>query len=95
MVCFNPSDSKYRHRERKSIIIFVFCYCFLQLEMIIGKLKTEKYGDRILGEVKKYGIAEQLNDNVLEEEQGTEKRPRKKLKTKEEVVVLTESSNDE
>ncbi|EOY25440.1 RECQ helicase L2 isoform 1 [Theobroma cacao] len=66
-----------------------------ELEMIIGKLKTEKYGDRILGEVKKYGIAEQLNDNVLEEEQGTEKRPRKKLKTKEEVVVLTESSNDE
>ncbi|XP_021294734.1 mediator of RNA polymerase II transcription subunit 34 isoform X3 [Herrania umbratica] len=66
-----------------------------ELEMIIGKLKTEKYGDRILEEVKKYDIAEQLNDNVLEEEQGTEKRPRKKLKAKEEVVVLTESSSDE
>ncbi|OMO81086.1 hypothetical protein CCACVL1_12611 [Corchorus capsularis] len=68
-----------------------------ELETIIGKLKTEKYGDRILEEVKKYGNGEQINEDVSKnEEQGSERRPRKKLKTKKEVVVLSDGSgNDE
>ncbi|XVF00024.1 hypothetical protein REPUB_Repub03eG0250600 [Reevesia pubescens] len=66
-----------------------------ELEKIIGKLKTVKFGDRILEEVKKYdGITEQPNYEGLNEEEGTEIRPRKKLKTKKEVVLI-ESSNDE
>ncbi|XP_022738885.1 mediator of RNA polymerase II transcription subunit 34 isoform X6 [Durio zibethinus] len=65
-----------------------------ELEKIIGKLKTEKYGDRIIEEVKKYGIAEDPNCDVLNGEPGTEIIPRKKLKTKKEVVLI-ESSNDE
>ncbi|OMO57824.1 hypothetical protein COLO4_35077 [Corchorus olitorius] len=68
-----------------------------ELETIIGKLKTEKYGDRILEEVKKHGNGEQINEDVSKnEEQVSERRPRKKLKTKKEVVVLSDGSgNDE
>lgn len=66
----------------------------MQLQNIIGKLKTEKYGDRILEEVKNYGITEPAKDDVLNEEHGTELRPKKKLKTKKEVVHI-ESSDDE
>ncbi|GMI88705.1 ARABIDOPSIS THALIANA RECQ 2, RECQ helicase L2 [Hibiscus trionum] len=56
-----------------------------ELEKIIGKLKTEKYGERILEEVKKYG------GNAENEEDG---HPRKKLKTDKQVITV-DSSNDE
>ncbi|XVE53924.1 hypothetical protein DITRI_Ditri03aG0041000 [Diplodiscus trichospermus] len=65
-----------------------------ELQKIIGKLKTEKYGDRILEEVRKYGISEQPNDDMSNEEQGTDIRHRKKVKTKN-VVVVIEDSDDE
>ncbi|GLT73960.1 hypothetical protein SLA2020_457870 [Shorea laevis] len=64
-----------------------------ELEKIIGKLKTEKYGDRILEEVQKYGDTEQ-NLGLKEEQDNDENRPRKKLKT-EKGVVLIDSSDEE
>ncbi|XP_039006253.1 ATP-dependent DNA helicase Q-like 2 isoform X1 [Hibiscus syriacus] len=68
-----------------------------ELEKIIGKLKTEKYGERILEEVKKYGNAEQHpNNNELKEEESPEEdgHTRKKLKTDKQVIMV-DSSNDE
>ncbi|GLT91336.1 hypothetical protein SLE2022_092270 [Rubroshorea leprosula] len=64
-----------------------------ELEKIIGKLKTEKYGDRILEEVQKYGDTEQ-NVGLKEEQDNDENRPRKKLKTQK-GVVLIDSSDEE
>ncbi|KAK8669279.1 hypothetical protein V6N13_106715 [Hibiscus sabdariffa] len=68
------------------------------LEKIIGKLKTEKYGERILEEVKKYGNGEQHpNKDELNEEQSTDEEdghPRKKLKPDKQVIMV-DSSNDE
>lgn len=60
----------------------------LQLEKIIGKLKVEKYGSRILQEIKSY---ESKPDAVesLDDEQGTSK----KLRSRKAVVI--ESSEDE
>ncbi|TYJ24344.1 hypothetical protein E1A91_A08G254400v1 [Gossypium mustelinum] len=67
-----------------------------ELEKIIGKLKTEKYGGRILEEVKKYGNAEHPNNEVLNEEESSEIRPpRKKLKKANKQVIMVDSSNDE
>lgn len=65
-----------------------------ELEKIIGKLKTEKYGDRILEEVQKFADSEQNGGLNEEEEENEEIRPRKKMKTKK-GVVLIESSDDE
>lgn len=65
------------------------------MEIIIGKLKTERYGDRILEEVKNYGSSEQARDDeMLREEEEKGNRPWKKVKTKKDVV-LVESSDDE
>ncbi|GKV10548.1 hypothetical protein SLEP1_g21893 [Rubroshorea leprosula] len=64
-----------------------------ELEKIIGKLKTEKYGDRILEEVQKYGDTKQ-NVGLKEEQDNDENRPRKKLKTQK-GVVLIDSSDEE
>lgn len=65
------------------------------MEKIIGKLKTERYGDRILEEVKNYGSSEQARDDeMLREEEEKGNRPWKKVKTKKDVV-LVESSDDE
>ncbi|KAL4302340.1 hypothetical protein GQ457_10G015510 [Hibiscus cannabinus] len=68
-----------------------------ELEKIIGKLKTEKYGERILDEIKKYGKGEQHpKKDELNEEQSTEEdgHPRKKLKPDKQVIMV-DSSNDE
>lgn len=74
----------------------IYIYCFLQLEKIIGKLKTEKYGGRILEEVKQYSNAENPNNEVLNEEESSEIRPpRKKLKKANKQVIMVDSSNDE
>ncbi|KAE8699080.1 RECQ helicase L2 isoform 2 [Hibiscus syriacus] len=43
-----------------------------EAKKIIGKLKTEKYGERILEEVKKYGNAEHPNNDESNKEQSTE-----------------------
>ncbi|KAJ7953333.1 ATP-dependent DNA helicase [Quillaja saponaria] len=63
-----------------------------ELEKIIGKLKTEKYGTRILEEVKKYSKCKQPDNG--KEPEGTENRAAKRLKTKK-ALVLIESSEDE
>ncbi|XP_035543183.1 ATP-dependent DNA helicase Q-like 2 isoform X1 [Juglans regia] len=63
-----------------------------QLEKIIGKLKTEKYGSRILEQVEKYSNSVQTNE--VKEEQGSQNRANKRLKTKK-ALVLIESSDDE
>ena len=64
----------------------------MQLEKIIGKLKTEKYGSKILDEIKKYTDSGS-SDNGNEEE-GSENRASKRLKTKKGIVII-ESSDEE
>lgn len=59
-----------------------------QLEKIIGKLKTEKYGSKILEQIRKYADLNELK------EQGSEERATKRLKTKKALVVI-ESSDEE
>ncbi|KAA8528189.1 hypothetical protein F0562_035560 [Nyssa sinensis] len=65
-----------------------------QLENIIGKLKTEKYGGRILEEIENYESKHPPDNDLLDEEQGSGNRPAKRLKSKKAVVVV-ESSEDE
>ncbi|XP_062146519.1 ATP-dependent DNA helicase Q-like 2 isoform X1 [Alnus glutinosa] len=63
-----------------------------QLEKIIGKLKTERYGSRILEQVEKYSNSVQTDK--LNEEQGSQNRATKRQKSKK-ALVLIESSDDE
>ncbi|XP_065627773.1 ATP-dependent DNA helicase Q-like 2 [Quercus suber] len=51
-----------------------------QLEKIIGKLKTEKYGSRILEQIEKYRDCVQTDE--LNEGQGSQNRGTKRQKTK-------------
>ncbi|XP_049376609.1 ATP-dependent DNA helicase Q-like 2 isoform X4 [Solanum stenotomum] len=62
-----------------------------ELEKIIGKLKTEKYGSRILEEIASYESDPQKDADGSKETKGNTV---KKLKTKKALVVL-ESSEDE
>jgi ATP-dependent DNA helicase Q1 len=62
------------------------------LEKIIGKLKTERYGSRILEQVEKYSNSVQTDK--LNEEQGSQNRATKRQKSKK-ALVLIESSDDE
>ncbi|XP_075109311.1 ATP-dependent DNA helicase Q-like 2 isoform X3 [Nicotiana tabacum] len=62
-----------------------------ELEKIIGKLKTEKYGSRILEEIASYKSDPQQDADGSKESKGNAV---KKLKTKKALVVL-ESSEDE
>lgn len=65
----------------------------LQLETMIGKVKAEKYGDRILEEIDKWSIGQ--NPNASEEEQEEdENRTPKRPKTINTHVVI-ESSDEE
>jgi len=66
----------------------------LQLEKIIGKLKTEKYGSKILDEIKKYTGSEPPDNGMLNEEEGSGNRASKRLKTRKGIVVI-ESSDEE
>uniref|UniRef100_A0A5B6YTR0 ATP-dependent DNA helicase n=2 Tax=Davidia involucrata TaxID=16924 RepID=A0A5B6YTR0_DAVIN len=65
-----------------------------QLEKIIGKLKTEKYGSRILEEIENYESEHPPDNDFLDEGQGSGNRAAKRLRTKKAVVVV-ESSEDE
>lgn len=67
----------------------------LQLEKIIGKLKTGKYGSRILEVISKCGNSEQQHDNnaVSKEEHGRGARASKRTK-REKAVVVVDSSDD-
>ncbi|OIV92939.1 hypothetical protein TanjilG_20601 [Lupinus angustifolius] len=60
----------------------------IELEKVIGKLKTEKYGSRILEQIEKYA------DFKQSDEQGTDGRASKRLKTKKNLVLI-DSSEDE
>ncbi|BBH02719.1 RECQ helicase L2 [Prunus dulcis] len=62
------------------------------LENIIGKLKAEKYGSRILEQVNTYANSTQPED--AKEDQDIENRASKRLKSKKHLV-LVESSDDE
>jgi ATP-dependent DNA helicase Q1 len=62
------------------------------LEKIIGKLKTERYGSRILEQVEKYSNSVQTDK--LNEELGSQNRATKRQKSKK-ALVLIESSDDE
>lgn len=62
----------------------------MQLEKIIGKLKTEKYGSRILQEITNYQSDE--NDGKSDEEQN---RGAKRQKAKEGLVVIESSEEEE
>ncbi|CAA7061241.1 unnamed protein product [Microthlaspi erraticum] len=66
-----------------------------ELEKIIGKLKTGKYGDRILEAMRNDGetASEQLVEDPTKEET-CERRSSKRAKTQKDVVLL-ESSDDE
>ncbi|KAH9687602.1 ATP-dependent DNA helicase q1 [Citrus sinensis] len=66
-----------------------------ELEKIIGKLKTGKYGSRILEVISKCGNSVQQHDNnaVSKEEQGRDARASKRTK-KEKAVVVVDSSDD-
>lgn len=66
----------------------------MQLEKIIGKLKTEKYGSRILEEIKSYTGFEHADNDMLNVEEGRKRKADKRLKT-EKNIVLVESSADE
>ncbi|XP_044502444.1 ATP-dependent DNA helicase Q-like 2 isoform X2 [Mangifera indica] len=65
-----------------------------ELEKIIGKLKTDKYGTKILEEISKCTIADQPDDYAASEGQTSETRAKKRLKT-EKVLVIVESSDGE
>ncbi|KAL2348794.1 hypothetical protein Fmac_002794 [Flemingia macrophylla] len=60
-----------------------------QLEKLLGKLKTEKYGQRILEQIEKYSDFMPADDK-----QGTDGRAAKRSKTKKNLVLI-ESSEDE
>ncbi|XP_077238365.1 RECQ helicase L2 isoform X2 [Tasmannia lanceolata] len=60
-----------------------------QLEKLIGKLKTEKYGSRILDQIQQYIESEQPDNS-----EASESRVKKRLKTKKDLVIV-ESSGDE
>ncbi|XP_052725586.1 ATP-dependent DNA helicase Q-like 2 isoform X3 [Vigna angularis] len=59
-----------------------------QLEKVIGKLKTEKYGSRILKQIKKY------SDSEPADKQETDGRAAKRSKTKKNLVLI-DSNEDE
>ncbi|KAL6008584.1 hypothetical protein ACLOJK_034098 [Asimina triloba] len=63
-----------------------------QLEKLIGKLKTEKYGSRILECIRQFVEAE---GNSKSKAEGCESRSCKRLKTKKAVVLVESSSGDE
>ncbi|XP_057448782.1 ATP-dependent DNA helicase Q-like 2 [Lotus japonicus] len=60
-----------------------------QLEKVIGKLKTEKYGKRILEQIEKY------SDFKPTDEQVTDGRAAKRSKTKKNLVVIDSSEDEE
>ncbi|KAK1430772.1 hypothetical protein QVD17_13767 [Tagetes erecta] len=66
-----------------------------QLEKIIGKLKTQKYGERIVEVIGKHeSDDEQVNDSADETQETSVNRNAKRSRNKK-VVVIDESSEDE
>lgn len=70
--------------------------CIFQLESIIGKLKTEKYGERILEEVMRHeAFSEQLVEEDSTKEETCKSRSRKRAKTHKDVVFVGSSEEEE
>lgn len=65
-----------------------------QLEKIIGKLKADKYGKKILDAIDNYESSHQMDDDFSDDGQDSAGRAAKKSKTKKGLVVI-ESSGDE
>lgn len=63
-----------------------------QLEKIIGKLKTEKYGDRILAQIEMYSDFKPPDER---NEQGLKVRAAKRSKTNKPIVLVETSEEDE
>ncbi|KAH9753587.1 ATP-dependent DNA helicase q1 [Citrus sinensis] len=87
-------DSDLKREEIEQLVLQLIIDRVL-LEKIIGKLKTGKYGSRILEVISKCGNSEQQHDNnaVSKEEQGRGARASKRTK-KEKAVVVVDSSDD-
>lgn len=69
----------------------------MQLEKLIGKLKTEKYGDKILEVIGKHEPDEEQhgNDPSENEEEPETSVNRTSKRTKNKKVVVIESSEDD
>ncbi|KAG5540909.1 hypothetical protein RHGRI_020972 [Rhododendron griersonianum] len=65
-----------------------------QVEKIIGKLKAQKYGSKILEEIQNYELQHPLPSDLVDEGQDGGNRSKKRSKTKNAPVVI-ESSEDE
>lgn len=65
----------------------------LQLQKLIGKVKTEKYGKRIIELIEHYLKCEQVDDDVPGAASGSKTQGNKKQKKKH--TVLIESSEEE
>lgn len=85
-VCLDPAI------KWNILILFFFFSSYAQLEKMIGKLKTEKYGSRILEEIAEYAGKEQPENtahdySISSEGQGSEKkRSSKRQKSDEDQV---------
>lgn len=69
---------------------------YLQLENVIGKLKTQKYGDKILEVIGKHENDEEQgngNDSSDEEQEKSANRNAKRSRNKK--VLVIDSSEDE
>ena len=67
----------------------------MQLEKIIGKVKSDKYGVRILEEIREYcdfGTSEEEED---EEEEPSEERTKKRSRNHKTTVVIESSDENE
>ncbi|PKI35809.1 hypothetical protein CRG98_043780, partial [Punica granatum] len=65
------------------------------LESIIGKVKTQRYGSKILEEVEKYANSDPQDINLPNQNEGTENKASKRQKTKRATVIIESSSDDE
>ncbi|XP_048621535.1 ATP-dependent DNA helicase Q-like 2 isoform X3 [Brassica napus] len=65
-----------------------------ELESIIGKLKTDKYGDKILEVMRHDTVSEQLVEDATKEET-CKSRSSKRAKTQKNVVLLESSEEEE
>ncbi|OWM65022.1 mediator of RNA polymerase II transcription subunit 34 isoform X1 [Punica granatum] len=66
-----------------------------ELESIIGKVKTQRYGSKILEEVEKYANSDPQDINLPNQNEGTENKASKRQKTKRATVIIESSSDDE
>ncbi|CAH2034723.1 unnamed protein product [Thlaspi arvense] len=88
------SSRQINKKTKRTISFSGFYWLDLQLESIIGKLKTEKYGDRILEVVMRHNaVSEQVVEDPTKGDT-CKSRSSKRARTQKNVV-LVESSEDE